>query len=91
MADQLHWNLAKCSWNNIQCDESVDSSSTELREHVQDKQPTSDCCSQDWSKIKHMKQVDVALNFVLQTITGCLQPMPKQYLPVLACVAPVSV
>jgi len=38
-----------------------------------------------------MKEVDVAINSALRTITGCLKPTPTQYLPILAGISPASV
>jgi len=53
--------------------------------------PTAEYCSPSWSRSRNTKEVDVAINSALRTITGCLKLTPRQYLPILAGIAPASV
>ena len=53
--------------------------------------PTAEYCSPVWSRSRSTKEVDVAINSPLRTITGCLKPTPTQYLPILVGIAPASV
>jgi len=53
--------------------------------------PTAEYCSQAWSRSRSTKEVDVAINSALRTITGCLKPTPTQYLPIPEGIAPASV
>ena len=69
-----------------------------LLEHAQDQQsssciayPIAEDCSPAWSRNRNTKEVDVAINSALRTITGCLKPTPRQHLPILAGIAPTSV
>ena len=53
--------------------------------------PTPEYCSPAWSRSRNMKEVDVAINSALRTITGCLKPTPTQYSPILPDIDPASV
>jgi len=53
--------------------------------------PAAEYCSTAWSRSRSTKEVDVAINSALRTITRCLKLTPTQYLPSLAGIAPVSV
>jgi len=52
---------------------------------------TAEYCYPAWSRSRNMKEVDVAINSALRTITGCLKPTPTQYSPILPDIDPASV
>jgi len=53
--------------------------------------PAAEYCSPVWSRSRNTKEVDVAINSALRTITACLKSTPRQYLPSLADIAAASV
>jgi len=49
---------------------------------------TAEYCSLAWSKSRNTKEVDVAINSAMRTITVFLKPTPTQNLPILAGIGP---
>ena len=47
-------------------------------------------CAPAWCRSPHARKVDVAINYTLRTITGCLKLPPFFHLPVLAGIAPAG-
>jgi hypothetical protein len=52
---------------------------------------TAEYCAPVWDGSAHVKKVDVQLNTTMRTITGALKPTQRQWLPVLANIAPPHV
>ena len=52
--------------------------------------PAAEYCAPVWSRSPHVKNVDVAINSSLRTISGCLKPTPVLQFPVLAGIAPAG-
>ena len=51
---------------------------------------TAEYCAPAWCHSAHTHQIDVAINSVLRTVTGCLRPTPTDNLPILAGIQPAE-
>ena len=51
---------------------------------------TAEYCASVWCRSAHTRLIDSVLNDALRIVTGCLQPTPTDYLPILAGIQPAE-